>query len=852
MHLFNRSFWIGTGILFFLTVQLYAQSTVVSGVVRDGRLREPLPYVTVTFQGTTVSTKTDASGRYSISSDKAQSALVYKYVGYRTHTTVIQSGQTQTMNVILEEIAEKLTEVKIVAAKAGPYRNKENPAVELIRNVIAHRPENRIENFNQVAFKQYERLQLSYSNLSDEFMKKKLFKNYQFLFSQQDSDKIGGKNQLPVYLQEKLSNNYYRKSPEKNKKIIYADKHVNYDPNVIDNDGISVYLERMYADINIYDNNILIATTQFLSPIANSAPTFYKYFITDTIKTQSPELIELSFIPRNPQDLVFEGRMYVTNDKHYAVQSVFLKTSRSANLNFVRAAELKQSFIQDSTLKYHLGKSDLVVDFGLTKNKGRGLTGQRTLIISDYQLNKAEPDSIYKGENQVTQLQKGSNNEQYWAQNRPDTVPASTLAIYKNIDSLGKSKSFKTAMTVAGVIFAGYINFGKFEVGPTYTFYSFSPIEGLKLRLGGRTTTDFSTRYYFDGYAAYGFKDQKWKGYMSGAYAFNNKSIYTFPQSFIRASFQRDLYIPGQELRSNSEDDFISSFKRGENNRYLYNDFYRIQYVQEFQNHFGFDLGFRKWSQSPAGALSYYNIVNNQTNIIDQITTSEFNVSMRYAPNEKFYQGKRSRVIVNNKYPIYNLRYAVGIKGLLGGQYNYQNIMASVDKRFYLSQLGIADVKFEAGYVGGGKVPYPLLAIHKANQTYAYQIYAFNMMNFLEFVSDHYAAVYADHTFSGFFLNKIPLLKSLKLREYVSFKAIYGGVRAENNPANDPQLMQFNKNSAGVPTTYTFDKLPYMEGSVGIGNIFKILRLDGVRRFNYLDHPNAPKYGVRIKLKIEL
>ncbi|RZM29151.1 MAG: carboxypeptidase-like regulatory domain-containing protein [Pedobacter sp.] len=823
----------------------------MSGVVRDGRLREPLPYVTVTFKGTTLTTKTDASGRYSINSDKPQTALTFKYVGFRTHTSIIQSGQSQTMNVILDEISEKLTEVKIVATKAGPYRNKENPAVELIRNVITHRPENRMENFNQVAFKQYERLQLSYSNLSEKFKQKKLFKNYQFLFSEQDSDKIGGKNQLPIYLQEKLSDNYFRKNPEKNKKIIYADKHVTYDPNVIDNEGISVYLERMYADINVYDNNILIATTQFLSPIANSAPTFYKYFITDTIKTQSPELIELSFIPRNPQDLIFEGRMYVTNDKQYAVQSIFLKTSRSANLNFVREAELKQSFTQDSTKKYHLSKSNLVVDFGLTKNSGRGFTGERTLVISDYKINKPEPDSIYKGETQVTQLQPASSSDQYWASNRPDTVPAATLAIYKNIDSLGKSKSFKTAMTVAGVVFAGYINFGKFEVGPTYTFYSFDPIQGLKLRLGGRTTTEFSTRYYFDGYASYGFKDEKWKGYLSGAYAFNNKSIYTFPQSFIRASFQRDLYIPGQELRSNSEDDFISSFKRGENNRYLYNDFYRIQYVQEFANHFGFDLGFRKWTQTPAGSLTYNNLVNQLPHTVDQITSSEINLSLRYAPNEKFYQGKRSRVTVNNKYPIYNLRYAVGIKGLVGGEYNYQNLTVSVDKRFYLSQLGISDVKIEGGYIGG-KVPYPLLAIHKANQTYAYQIYAFNMMNFLEFVSDQYASIYVDHTFSGFFLNKVPLLKSLKLREYVGFKAIYGGVRSENNPANDPQLLQFPKNADGVPTTYTFDRLPYMEGSVGIGNIFKILRVDGVRRFNYLDHPNAPKYGIRIKLKIEL
>lgn len=837
-------------ILILLTNNALCQQTKVTGKVTDGKHKQPMPYVTVSFKGTAIQTKTDQNGSFTLIGSKDQSQLQFNYIGYKEILKAVKPAQSQDIEVKMFETTQQLTEVKITGGKSGPYKNKNNPAVDLIRNVIARKPFNRIEAYDQVSYKQYERIQVSLSNLSDKFVQKKMFHNYQFMFMEQDSDKIGGKNTMPVYLQEKLSNNYYRKSPEKKKTVILADKHVNFNSAIIDNNGLSVYLNRMYADINIYDNDLLIATTEFLSPIANSAPTFYKYFITDTIKSQSPQLIELSFIPRNAQDLLFTGRMYVTDDSNHAVTSISLEVGKSVNLNFARAVEVRQSFELQQNKRYHLSKSDLVVDFGVSQKKGKGLTGQRSIVIKDFDTDHAIPDSILNGQDLIASPLAELRSDKYWTENRLDTVPASTLKIYSNIDSLGKTKSFKTATRIAGVLFAGYYSFGKFEVGPTYTFYNFNSIEGLKLRLGGRTTTAFSTRYYFDGYAAYGFQDERWKGYLSTAYAFNNKSIYTFPQSFIRASVQRDLYVPGQELRSNSEDDFISSFKRGQNNRYLYNDFYRIQYVQEFQNHLSIDLGFRKWTQSPAGSL-VFNYPGQQRSNLNSITTSELNLSLRYAPQEQFYQGKLTRVVVNSSHPIFNLRYAAGFKGFLGGEYNYHNIAATADKRLYLSQFGITDLKLEGGYIFN-QLPYPLLAIHRANQSYAYQINAYNLMNFLEFVSDHYAAINIDHGFNGFFLNKVPLLKHLQLREYISFKAVYGGVRQENDPSRNPGLLPFPLNTQGVQTTYTFNRLPYAEGSVGLGNIFKFLRIDLVKRFNYLDHPNVPSYGIRAKIKVEL
>ncbi|WP_442587870.1 DUF5686 family protein [Pedobacter sp. AW31-3R] len=848
----KKSFYLLFAFFLFFTIQTRAQTTVVSGVITDFKDKTPLPYVTVSFKGTALLTKTDAAGKYMLRSSGAHSHIQANYIGYKTVSLPIVPGKAQTINIRLQEESQRLSEVSISTAKKKVrYKNKDNPAVELIRQVIDHKHLNRLESDSAVQYQQYDWMQFSLSNLSDKFKAKKVFRKYQFLFEEQDSGKVGGKNILPIYMRERLSDHYYRKNPEKKKTIMLADKHVNFDANLVDNNAIGNYLERMYADIDIYSNTIVFTNSQFLSPIADTAPGFYKFFITDTIKTEKPNLIELSFIPRNENGLLFEGRIYITMDGKYAVQNAFLKVGKTVNMNFVRALEATLSFEKDKAEKYHLSRSHLSVDFGLGNNNGRGFTGDRTVIVKGYQTNVRQPDSLFRGEELELAPDAEKRSDQYWAANRLDSAAVDRVKIYGNIDSLGRMKSFKRTMDIVSFLFLGYKKYGPVEVGPFYTFYSFNNLEGLRLRLGGRTTTDFSTRFYFDTYAAYGFKDEQWKSYLSGAYAFNNKSIYTFPQSFVRASYQRDVDEPGDQATNIiPEENIASSFRRGENNKFLYNEFYRLEYMQEYLNHFSFNLGFRKWTQRPAGILQYTNFAGGQQNTIGQLTSTELNLELRYAPKERFYQGKVFRERLIEKYPVFILNYAAGIKGFFGGEYSYHNLLASIDKRFYLSQFGRTDLRLEGSYIFG-RVPYPLLAVHRANQSYSYQVYAYNLMNFQEFVSDQYVSLNLDHNFNGLILNRIPLIRRLKLREYVTFKALYGALRKENDPNADPSLIAFPVNENGVPLTYSLKKTPYTEGSVGIGNIFKVMRFDLVRRFNYLDNPDVSKWGLRVKVQFE-
>lgn len=822
--------------------------TVVTGVVTDLFSKQPLQYVSVVFKGGR-GTVTDSLGRYTLRTNGKENSLLVTYVGYKNIVKTLIPGTTQTLNLEMETDPKAIMNVTVTTNKRAPYRNKGNPAVELIRRVIENKPLNRAERYDYVQYEQYEKMSVSLSNVSNKLSNAKLLKNYKFLFENRDTTRFEGKSLMPVYLEETLSNKYYRKKPEKTKTVVVGEKQVNFGE-YIDNAGVSSYLNRLYMDVDIYDNDIPLFTYQFLSPIADLAPTFYMFYIRDTITDESGnKLIKLYFTPRNTNDLLFRGNMWVTLDGNYAVQKMNMFLSKNANLNWVRELHIDLEFDKSEDSRYHLSKSTIMADASITQNSGSGFFGERTVSFKNFQINKPLPDSVYDGPPLVKKEEPKTKTDSFWVRNRHDSLTLIESRVYSNIDSLERMPSFRRTMAVLTFLLSGYTSFGPFELGPAAAFYSFNPVEGFKLRLGGRTTPKLSKRLYFEGYGAYGFKDERWKYFISSTYSLNNKSIYTFPLNYIRASYQHDTKIPGQELQFVSEDNFLLSFKRGNNDKWLYNSNFKLEYVHELPSRLSYTLGFKNWKQEPAGSIIYTKVENGASVNVNKLITSEFSAELRWAPNEQFYQGKVFRIPIINKYPIFTLRFIAGVKGLMNSQYNYQNLNFRFEKRAYLSQLGYTDVVSEAGYIFG-KLPYPLMTIHRANQTYAYQLNSYNLMNFQEFVSDHYVSLSLDHHFNGLFFNRIPLLKKLKLREVVSLKTLWGGVRDENNPTLDPSLISY-PSLGGSPTTFSLFKKPYVEGSVGIANIFKLIRVDLVKRFNYTENPYIATIGIRARFKFD-
>ncbi|MEO0064737.1 MAG: hypothetical protein RI983_63 [Bacteroidota bacterium] len=832
----------------FLVHQVSAQETVVKGVVIDSLTKKPLQGVSVYFlKGRGV--VTDSLGRYMIITNTTINKVVVSSVGFRQVQFTVNRFKMQELNIELGPDPSLLTNVTVSTNKRAKYRNKDNPAVELIRKVIEKRDDNKVASYDFVEYEQYEKIQAALSSTNDKVTNSRMLKKYSFLFENRDSSKLSGKSLIPIYMEERLSKQYLRKDPSASKSIILGEKKVNFG-SYIDNEGVSSLLNRLYENIDIYENNIPIFSYQFLSPIANAAPTFYMYYIRDTITDDyGTKLVKLYFTPRNTNDLLFRGNMFITLDGNYAVQKINMFISRNANINWIKELHADLDFERGEDKKYHLIKSNLMADMGLSKSStSGGFFGERTVTYKGFTTNKPLSDSIFQGPTVVRNDELITKMpDSFWQARRHNPLSIPESKVYSNIDSLEKMPSFRRTLALFTLLFAGYGNLGPVEIGPVNTFYSFNPVEGFRLRVGGRTTPAMSKRLYFETYGAYGFNDKQWKGFLSATYSINNKSVYTFPLNYIRISAQSDTKIPGQDLEFVQEDNFLLSFKRGNNERWLYNNIYQAEYVKEFKNRLSFSVGFKNWHQQPAGILTYTK-ANNEN--IQNVITTEINGQIRYAPNEKFYQGKIYRIPIFTKYPIFTLSAAAGVKGLLGGQYNYQKVDLRIEKRNYLGRLGYADATLEGGYTFG-QVPFPLLTVHRANQTFAYQLNSYNMMNFLEFVSDRYASFTWVHHFMGIVFNRVPLLRKLKFREVASFKILYGGVREENNPTLNPNLFKYPSIN-GTTTTFALDpSKPYMEASVGVENIFNILRVDFVKRLSYLDNPGISPYGIRTRFRFD-
>jgi hypothetical protein len=846
---------ISKGVFFTLLatiITFFAQAqTQVKGTVKDNLTNTPLANISVYFADGN-GTLTDSAGNFTLSSNRNFRQLVFSGINYKKKTVIIKPGQQQQVDAALETNASNLQDITVTSKKKIKYTNKNNPAVELIRKVIEHRDSNRISSYQTVSYEQYEKMQCALSSADGSLPGRKLFKKFDFLLDNIDTNSIANKTLLPFYVEETVSKKYARNDPEREKTVILGSKKVNFGE-AIDAGGVSKYLKFLYQDIDVYQNNVTLFTNQLLSPIANVAPTFYMFFIKDTVADEhGTKLVRLQFYPRNTHDMLFKGTIFITLDGNYAVQKLSMTINPNINLNWVKELHIAQDFSRNIEGRYYVTSTNIKADFGLTQNSKRGIYGERTIAIKDMVVNEPIPNTVFAAtkEEKANEENEYQQQDSFWQYHRQVPLSVTEAKTYSNIDSLHNMKSYKRLMDWATILLAGYKVLGPYEVGPINTFYSFSPVEGLRLRFGGRTTPQFSRRIYLENYVAYGFKDDRVKYFLSTAYSINNKSIYKFPYNYIKASFTHDIKIPGQELQFVAEDNFLLSFKRGTNDKWVYNDVAKLEYVKEFKNNFSYNLGFKYMRQKAAGTISFTEVQYGKTRPVQDLTTSEVSLELRWAPHEAYYQGKVYRTPIINQYPIFTLKGTAGIKGLFDGQYNYQKISLNIFKRFYLSQLGYTDVVAEGGLTFG-KVPFPLLTIHRANQTFAYQLYSYNLMNFMEFVSDRYASINLDHHFNGLLFNRVPLLKKLKWREIVSAKVLYGGVRAENDPSKSDGVYQFPQNAEGTPITYSLNKQPYVEGSVGIGNIFKLLRLDYVRRFTYLENPDVAKWGIRARLRFD-
>jgi len=822
------------------------RQVILEGKVINAKTNEPVPYAMLQSLKINDGTLTDETGKYFLKFNQPAGQIAVSAIGFRSDT--IDSNRLTAGNSVIKlvPVTQELKEVVVKPTKVR-YKNKGNPAVELIEKVIAHKESNQKGTWDFLEYRKYEKILMGLSNFTERFPPEKTSPRLQFIYNYVDTTYLKGRQVLPLYLQEKLAEVYQSKNPSHSKEVVAATQSVDFGK-YFNMDGISTYLKNIYEDINLYDNNINFLTNQFVSPIANLATSFYKYFIIDTTVVDNTRCVNLFFTPRNKADMLFQGYLYITLDSAYAVKKAVFTVNKKINLNWIKEVNIDFDYSPNPEQGWLPSREKLGIDFGLP-NSALGIYGQRVTTYADYKVNMPREERFYKSET-VTLDSASERSKSYWMANRPQPLSSSEAGIYSMIDTLTQVPDVKLKLDLTYLFVFGYKRIGNFTVGSIYDLYASNPVEGLRVQVGGTTTSDLSLHFYLGAYGAYGFRDKTFKYSATGAIGLTKKSIFRFPANYLRVAYQYDAQTPGNELEISQPSNPMSIFLWGNYNKFFYNRIFQIDQLHEYKNRFSYDIGYKNIHETPHGVL-YFNYTDYTLRQNDKpyLLLSELFCKLRYAPNEKFYQEQLDRYPMTTVYPIIELDYTIGNK-IIGNDYNYQKLRLSISKRFWLSTLGYSDVLLEGGKLFGS-VPYPLLFIHKATQTYFFDDTQYNTMNFLEFVSDQYASLSIDHSFNGFIFNQIPLLKKLNWREFISGKALYGGIRRDNNPEYNSRLFRFPSGIEDATSTYPLSDTPYVEVSAGVGNIFRILRVDFVKRLTYLDHPYTSGLGIRLSMKLD-
>lgn len=812
MHLARNSYRLLFFVFILCTGNLFAQKTIVKGKVIDEESGESLPFVNLIFKDSKIGTTTDIDGNYYLETYYPTDSLLASFVGYDILAKKVKVDISQTIDFKLKTGDIKLKTVEI--------KYKGNPAHKILDRVKLNKKTNNREKYDYYKYEVYNKVEFDLNNITDDFRQRRMFKKFQFIFDYVDT--TSEKAYLPMFMTESLSDFYYRRAPKSEKEYIKASKISG-----TSNQSITQFLGDMYQRVNVYDNYISVFDKSFVSPIADFGKTFYRYYLIDSVFIDNKYCYQINFIPRQKQEPVFEGTMWI-NDTTYAVKRIEATINENANINFINGFEVKQEYKMVDNQFWMLEKDELVVDFQIGE-KVIGLYGRKSTSYKDFEINVPQAEEFYEGIDNVSVL-KGANKktEEFWNESRHDSLTQNQKDIYIMVDSVKKVPAFKTLIDFFQLVVTGYKEVGNFEFGPYFKAYSFNQVEGHRFRLGGRTSNKFSTRIMLNGYLAYGTKDQRFK--YSGGFIYK---LSEENRQWLEFQYKSDLEQLGQSQNAFAEDNILSSFfRRNPNNKLTDVESYNLSYKKEWITGFSNTLFLKRREMKPLGSLEYRRFDPDIGIFDDQgINTSEVSLYTRFAYKEKYVEGEFERISLGSRYPILELQLGFGIKDLIGGDYDYQKFEIAVSDDIKIGVFGYSDFRLTAGKYFG-TLPYTILEIHNGNETFFLDDRAFNLMNFFEFVSDEYATVMLTHHFDGFFLNKIPFMRKLKWREIASFSMVAGGL----NDKHRGELI--------IPqNTFSLD-VPYMEVGIGVENILKLIRVDAIWRLNYLDHDNINKFGI--------
>lgn len=819
------------------------RNVTVRGVVRDSLTREPIPYASVLLKGTDRGVLTDDNGRYTIVTTLPFDSVMASSLGYTTKAVASRKrGDNVQVDIDLVSTGVLLGEV-IAKPKREHYSKKNNPAVafmEKIRHTQDLNDPRRHDNYN---YNKYERITLALNDYQfNDSAKRGFDKMFSFVKEYIDTSEVSGKPILNVALREKLSSVHYRKEPKGEKEFVTGLRSSGIDE-MLDKQSMQTFYEDVLREVDVYDNDIVLMQTRFVSPLSRIAPDFYKFYLTDTVFVDTTRCVELTFVPRNPSTMGFTGRFYVpVGDTTMFIKRIVLRVPHDINLNFINGLVISQDYEKAPDGSRLKTKDDMILEASVVPGSG-GLYGRRQTVYDSHNFDPAPDASIFKrGVAQIYAPGAEYRGQDFWDENRKAEIAQGVNGIEKMMERMRQVPLFYWTEKVVKVLVSGYVPTAKksyFDVGPMTSLVSYNSVEGLRLRAGGMTTANLSRRWFVRGYGAYGFRDHKWKYKAELEYSFRDKNYHSreFPIHSLRATQLYDLDRLGQISSVHNADNFFLSVSRLPDRQMTYHRVSKLEYILETEQHFSLEARIQQERQYSTPFMTF---VNGYGENFRHYTMNSFRLQLRYAPGEKFYQLTTGRTRINFDAPEMVISHTYAPKGFMGNPFALNVTEASFFKRIWLSAFGYVDMTLKGGHVWS-RTPYPGLLIPGANLSYLIIPDLFSCMNPMEFINDSYAQWDLTYWANGLILNYIPIIKRLKLREAFMFKGVWGHLSDRNKPWLNPDLYGFPE----INNTQLMSDTPYMEVGVGLDNLLKVFRVDYTWRLTYRDNPGACKQGLR-------
>jgi hypothetical protein len=812
--------------LFLVTVSnLITAQTKVSGIIVD-KSKQAIPFANVAFKGSSEGTVSNEDGRFYLESDKNYSILMATSVGFSDAEITLDRAVTYNMVVLLKEM-ESLNEVVIFTGKTS---KKNNPALDILRKIWERKRKNGLYQFDQYQIEKYEKVEFDMNTIDSAFMKSKLFRGMEFIFDKIDTSRVTGKTYLPIFINETLSDVYGNNKLNKVKEKLKANKNSGFS----NNQQILSFVKDLYSDYDIYNNHLTFFDKSFTSPLSKTGIDVYNYVLRDSAYIKDKWCYNIVFYPRRKNELTFKGDFWV-NDTTYAVKKINMAVTKSANINWVKDIYIEQEFDVENDSVFLLTRDYMMSDFALNKKEeSKGVYGKRTTLYQNHKFNIPQPASFYRDEVNYIDNEVYNKSDAYWEENRFENLNKDEKGVYKMLDTLKTVKKFTQLYNLVAVLGSGYMQIGNFDYGPIFSSFGYNEVEGIRLRAGGRTYFGPNDPWRLQGYTAYGFDDDKFKYGLSGKWMVDKKK-----RIILSAGNRRDIEQIGASLTTTNDvlgRSFASSalFSSGSNGKLTNINLTNVGIEMEAVKNLTFQTGFSYrtlQSASSSFSLDYYTDAS-QTTTASEVKQSEVNFQVEFTPNRKTVGYGVERSNVDSPYSRFFVNFSHGFKGLLDSDFKYEKIQLYYKQPIIIGPLGRSNIIMEVGKTFG-TIPLGLLSVIPGNQTYFTIENTFSNLNFYEFVSDQYATVQWDHNFSGRVFARIPFMRKLNWREMIGAKVVYGSISDANRAINASGL------------TYVAPEKGYWEYSAGIGNIFKVFRLDFTWRGNYLNTPDAQRFTIK-------